>query len=166
MFFLFLGINLINISYVTSQASISLSIDIEPEYSIVSAGDEVIMQINLMQLGDQRRKDVIVSLFLLDDKNQGILKSTETITLETKASMIAKLNIPENVKEGIYSINIEIFDVKEENVLGKASERIIIKNRITTDDIYFVGSLLLIIAFIIFIIILYKHNRDFHRSHR
>ena len=68
----FLAINLINISYVDSQANISLSVDISPKYSIVSAGDDVIMQINLMQSGEQSRKDVIVAVSLFDSSNQGI----------------------------------------------------------------------------------------------
>ena len=162
----FLAINLINISYVDSQANISLSVDISPKYSIVSAGDDVIMQINLMQSGGQSRKDVIVAVSLFDSSNQGILKSTETVALETRASLVSELSIPENTKSGIYNVKVEIFDVNEKDLFAKTSKEITVKNKITAKDIYFVGSLLIIIAFIIFIIILYKHNRDLQRSHK
>lgn len=165
IFFLLFTISLINIDYADSQESISLSIDVYPKDLIASAGDEALIQINLIQLGNQIRRDVVVSLFLVDKNNKSAYTQKETVALETKASMVTRLKIPKDIKKGIYNINIQIFDINEENLLGKASEIIIIKNKITKEDIYSMGIYLNITFFIVFVIILYKHNRDFHRKH-
>lgn len=162
MCFLFFAIGLINISYAASQANVALSVDIEPEYSIVSAGDRMIIQINLIQLGDQRRKDVTLSLSLIDNQGKAIYKSTETIALETRASLVSKLNVPENANNGIYNIDVKILDVKGENLIAQASKEIIIeKTKITRTEIYLIGIYLIVISLFIIMIILYKRNRAF-----
>jgi hypothetical protein len=164
LIFLFFVIILLNLNYINSQANIVLSIDVEPEYSIVSAGDPVIMQINLIQLGGgQEKKDIIVSLCLVDSEGKASLFSTETISLETRASLVSRLDIPENANNGIYKINVEIFDINEKNMLGKASKEIIIeKTRITRGDIYLIGFCLSIIILFILIIVLYRQNKFYH----
>ena len=165
MIFLFLIISLISISYVVSQASISLSIKIEPEYLIMSAGDRMLIQINLIQLGDQRRKDVTVSLSLVDSEGKTIDKSTETIALETQASLVSILDIPKDANAGIYDINVDVSDTNKENLLGKASKEIIIeKTKITRENIYLIGICLGVIALFILLVILYKQNRNLHKG--
>ena len=159
MCFLFLVINLITIGYVSSQESVTLSIKIEPEYSIVSIGDNVIMQINLIQLGDQKRRDVIVSISLIDTENKTIDRSTQTIALETRASLVSQLRIPENTDNGIYKVNAEVFDMSEKSLLGKASKDIIIERSIVTrEDVYLVGFFLGIILLFV-LIVLYEKNK-------
>ncbi len=157
---LFLVISLINAGYVASQENITLFINIEPEYSIVSVGDKVIMQINLIQLGDQKRRDVIVALSLIDTENKTIDRSTQTIAFETRASLISQLRIPENTDNGIYKVNAEIFDMAEENLLAKASKEIIIERSIVTRaDVYSVGFYLSLVALFVLLIMVYKRNK-------
>jgi len=158
--FLFLLISLINIGYVASQENVVLSISIEPEYSIVSVGDKVIMQINLIQLGDQKRRDVIVSLSLIDNENKTIYESTQTIALETRASLVSQLRIPENTDNGIYEVNAKILDMTEKNLLGKASKEIVVeKSVVTRIDVYSVGFYLTLIGLFVLVIILYEKNK-------
>lgn len=160
LIFLFSVIILLSLSYITSQANVVLSIDIEPEYSIVSAGDPVIIQINLIQLGNQERKDVIVLLSLVNSEDKASLLSTETIALETRASLVSRLDIPEKATSGVYTVNVEVFDINKTNILGKASRIIIIeKTRISRGDIYLIGFYLSIIVSFVLLIILYRQNR-------
>ncbi|MCX6749218.1 MAG: hypothetical protein NTW17_00535 [Candidatus Pacearchaeota archaeon] len=160
MCFLFLLIGLINIGCVASQENVALSINIEPEYSIVSVGDNVIMQINLIQLGDQKRRDVIVSLSLIGNENKIIYESTQTIALETRASLISQLRIPENTDNGIYNVNVEILDMTEKNLLGKASKEIVVeKSVVTRIDVYLVGFYLTLIGLFVLVIMLYEKNK-------
>ncbi len=166
IYLLILGVILINIGFVASQASISLSVDAYPKEGIVSAGDKVLLQINLIQLLNRERKDVVVAISLVDDKNEIVDRSTETIALETKASFISRLNIPKDAKEGDYTIKIEVFDVTGENLLGIASKDITLENGITTEDIYKIGIYLTVAFLIVLILMIYKHNRDFHKGHK
>jgi hypothetical protein len=164
--FLFFGIILINLGYVTSQADISLSVDVYPKSLVASAGDEILLQINLVQLLDQKRKDVVLSLSLVDINNKSIYESRQSIALETQASIVERLNLPDNIEEGNYNINIEVFDVNEENLLGWASKEIVVANKITREDIYLIGIYLIAIFLVVLVAMTYKHNRDFHRDHK
>lgn len=166
-FFLFLIINLINTGCVASQATISLSVDIEPDYSIVSAGNDVIMQINLIQLGGQKGRDVIVFLSIADAEGNVIAQSTETTALRTRSSLVSRLNIPKDANEGAYTVNVKIFDINEEDLLAETSRQIIIETtKITRADVYLIGFCLAIIALFVLIIILYRRIKHLHSKEK
>lgn len=152
---------LISIGYVTSQANVSLSVNIEPAYLIVSAGDLVVIQVNLIQLGDQARRDVVASLSLVDSSGKVIPISTETIALETKASFITKLNIPKEANTGAYNVDVELFGVNGKDLLAKASRQIVIeKTAITHAEIYLMGFFLSVVNLFLLTVVFYKKNKN------
>ncbi len=167
--FLFILISLTNLNCVSSQASTSLalSVDIDPIYSIASAGDKILIQINLIKLDEQIKKDIILSLSLVDSEGKIISKSTETIALATRASSVSGLYIPKSTNKGVYTIDVEVFDITEENLLGRASKEIIIeKTKITRADVYLMGFCSITIGLFILIIILYKRNKALNKSQK
>ena len=162
--FMFLFINLI----ANAQTNIITQINIEPEYTNIKPGQDIIVQITLLQLGDKERKDVIVKSYIKDLKNKNIALEEQTIALEAQSSLLSKLNVPKDTEPGNYEILVEIRDPKNNILLSEASQGFFVEkesflDRIEINKLYLFGFYSILIVFVILIILLYLHNKKLEK---
>ena len=151
-----------------SDSQIIVKINIEPEYTQISPSEEVIIQIALLSLNTGSVKDVKIKTSLFNEDKDEISIKEQTLALETQASFIKTVKIPENVKEGVYEIQIEVTDISNEELLGIASQRVIVTNKnilesVSYDNVLKLALSILILSLIIFLIFLWIKIKQLHK---
>ena len=69
----------------------------------VSTDEPLLFSVRLFNFGSHKRTDVIVTYRLLDKDNHIVSSESETIAVETTASFIKQLHLPQNLPAGIYT---------------------------------------------------------------
>ena len=123
--------NNIKLSGFSSKESIITYIQLEPEYSEASAGDSIILGVTLVRLGGNEAKDVTVNAIIEDAQGLKQSISSQTIALETRASLIIELTAPKKLNSNSYHVLIEVRDTKTNELLSVARQKIL-----SLDNIY------------------------------
>jgi len=147
----------------SKEALFDVSVEIPSKYKYVLPGEEILFKVELFNLGEKKRVDIIVEYIIKDKEGNEILNEKETIAVETSASKIKILQIPENLKYGNYILYIK---TTYNGAVASASEWFIVgKKPISKEDIriYAVAAFLLILMlFIIFEIAKIKKSYKHH----
>jgi len=81
-----------------------LDLELEKVTDIASIGEEFEFKVNLFNFGVIPRFDVFLEHQLLDEQENIIQETKETIAVETRVSKITTINLPEDLTPGLYSI--------------------------------------------------------------
>ncbi len=131
------------------NALFDIKLSIPSEFSIVSPGDDVIGTINLYNLGETGRIDTAITYSIEDAQGNTIETEKETIAVETQASLLKTIKLPQDMKEGNYLLTI----TAEYN--GKSAQSFAwfeVKQKASTSSLL-IYILTLVIIFILMIIL-------------
>ena len=165
LYFLLLLFFIVALFFINGQSKISgfvphesifTYIRLEPEYSKVRAGDNIILGIRLVRLGGEGRKDVTLNFLMKKKDGQFILINSQTVAVETQASFVNELNIPEELKKDSYSINVEVRDVETGELISSATQRILVFDNlfINFSERNVIWIIIIASAFIIFALLI------------
>jgi hypothetical protein len=104
-----------------------LKVNVPPEYKSVKAGDSVLAEIEIYNLGiTQEEVDVELRYSLRDLDNNIIQEGSKTIAVHTTASDVLRLDVPKNTKKGRYIFAVDVvydsqkaFSIDDFNVENK-----------------------------------------------
>jgi uncharacterized membrane protein len=151
-----------------SKTEIITNILIEPEYAQIRAGEDVLIGLKLVNTGNGPRRDVVIHSLLSDDKGLLTEINSQTVALETQASAVLSLQIPQHLEPGTYNVLIEVRDVNNGLLLSSASQRIIVEplqnNPNKKNALYITGLIVLGIIVIGFIILFYNILKNMRAS--
>lgn len=84
-----------------------IAVHVLPEYKKIFQGDEMLMQITLLNLRGFGSGNVNVKYSIKDSKGNVIASEQEPVFVETQAKFIRKLEIPAEIAPGIYAVAVE-----------------------------------------------------------
>lgn len=90
------------------EEGFNIQLEITQNYRTISPGDSIPFSIKVMNLVNQERKDISLLYEIVDDANNSIASKTETMAIETQASFVGELAIPEEAREGKYYLRAEL----------------------------------------------------------
>jgi hypothetical protein len=132
------------ILFVNLCSAMSATINIPEKYSEVRAGEKVYLETEIKWPENDARKDLRIEYSIKDQNDQEIAYLKVLKAIETQASFMDSISIPESTKGGTYKIFLHIKDYKEFSEEVAASFKVRGK---TSDSFY----LLLILGFVAFI---------------
>ncbi|HLD97807.1 MAG TPA: hypothetical protein VI815_00615 [Candidatus Nanoarchaeia archaeon] len=139
---------------VNSKKSLfDVKIEIPKKFISVEPGDEVLATIKIFNLGEISKVDAKINYFIKDSEGRIIVSDEETIAVETQASFVKELKLPEDINLGDYIFEIE---TTYNNEIAGASTWFSVRDNIpifNTLSIY----ILLIIVLVMFIIVLVSY---------
>ncbi|NCN86920.1 hypothetical protein GW932_03725 [archaeon] len=146
---------LISFTIIQNVSSLSVVVYVPEKYTDVNAGDRFYFQIEVKYPENPRRKDLRLEYEIKDLDGNLVSQSKALKAVETQASFIDFLVIPESVKSGLYTINIKIEDyegLSEEvsasfNVVGKQTDQMKLYLFILVGVVIFLGILVVIQLF-------------------
>ena len=98
-----------------------------PEYKKIFLGDEMLIQITLLNVRGFGSGNVSIKYSIKDPKGSLIASEQETVFVETQAKLVRKLIIPAELKPGTYTAFVEAFtDV----VVGTGSDTFEVKSKL------------------------------------
>jgi hypothetical protein len=130
------------------QAASNLEINIPPDYKQVLAGQDVLFTIQLSDF-EPGRKDVILGYWISNSNRDKISEQKETVAIESRAEFVKSINVPENAKQGRYTISVKVTSLERREVVGGNSFEVIGGN-----TIYYTFIVILILITAIYLIFL------------
>lgn len=149
LFVLVLSLAFLSLKVFAAQP-FNVEIDLPDNYQNVNPGSEIWFTINLLNLANSQRIDVTLNYEIIDLDNKSVIHNSKTVAIETQASFVASLRVPENLPSGKYYINVMV-----SSSLGESSSKssLLVSNS-KKDFIYYYISLgAIVILLIIFLII-------------
>jgi hypothetical protein len=107
--FVFIGIFLFAL-FPKSVSPLSISVHVPEKYTTVNAGDRFYFEVDIKYPENPRRKDLQFEYSITDSEGNLISRSKALKAVETQASFVDFIVIPEDVKTGLYFINVKVSD--------------------------------------------------------
>jgi uncharacterized membrane protein len=131
-------------------APFNLDIDLPDTYKNVNPGAEVWFTIKLLNLANTDRIDVTLKYDLIDENSNVLVTKTKTVAIETQASFVADLKVPDKTKPGNYYVLVNM-----DSPLGNSSSKASFKVVTSKSNMllyYYITGLIILILIIFFII--------------
>ena len=93
---------LIAVEIESKKALFDVGVRVPRKFLYVLPGDELLTEVELYNLGEEKRVDVVLEYFIRDFEGNVIVSEEETLAVETRTSFIKTFEIPENIKRGRY----------------------------------------------------------------
>ena len=134
-----------------------VNVQVLPEYKKIFQGDEILIQITLLNLRGFGSGNVNVKYFIKDQKGNLIASEEETVFVETQAKIIRKLIIPAEIQPGSYLAFVE---ASTNIVVGTGSDSFEVKSKYENNyrpelKYYLIGFVVLVAIVILWIFSLY-----------
>lgn len=143
----------------SKQELFDVDIEIPRDYLNVLAGEYLIVEIELFNMGDTGRIDFDIEYFIRDANGENIVYHRDTRSIETMISFIEKFMLPENVKPGQYVLYVRVsYDGK---VASSSAWFSVVEESsfLLNNGIYVLIVLLIIFIAIIVVIILWNRRK-------
>ncbi|MBT4376877.1 hypothetical protein HOD29_05890 [archaeon] len=135
----------------TSVSALSVAVHVPEKYADVLAGERFYFEVDVKYPENQDRKDLRLEYEILNEEGDLVAQSKVLKAIETQASFIDFIVIPENADSGLYLIKVIIRDydlLSEEveasfHVIG-GDEKIRLYFLILLGVIIFVGALVVV----------------------
>jgi uncharacterized membrane protein len=124
--------------FIVSAAQLfNVEIDLPNSYQNVNPGTDVWFTIKLLNLANSQRVDVTLNYDILNSNGESIIHNSKTVAVETQASFVADLKIPETALPGDYSINVVV-----SSSLGESTAKAVLRVSTPQNDLvpYYIGS--------------------------
>jgi len=145
-----------------SKESVITTIQLEQDYSKVKEGDTILIGITLVKLGGGGTKDYLVTMFLEDAEGLKKSISSQTIAVETRASLVMELDIPKISDSESYLLHVEVRDSHDNKLISSVSQRVILFKdlyiKINYRGLLFV-ILIALVVLIILLVIIWRNSR-------
>ena len=124
MVFFVLIILVVGFFSVTSVSALSVVVHVPEKYTDVQAGERFYFEIEIKYPENPSRKDLRLNYEILKD-DEVIAQSKVLKAIETQASFIDFIVIPESAEKGLHTIKVKIADYEELNEEIEASFHVI-----------------------------------------
>ena len=136
----------------SNVSALSVSVHVPEKYTEVVAGERFYFEIEVKYPENPKRKDLRLDYEILDSKGEVIAHTKALKAVETQASFIDFIVIPEGAEKGLYDININIKDYegldKEVsatfNIKSSGVDRVMIYFLVILGTVILVGILVVI----------------------
>jgi hypothetical protein len=155
---------LIVITVKNKKSLFDVSVKVPSNYKQLSSGSDLFFEISLFNLGQTGRIDAFVEYFIKDFDGNVLEKKDETVAVETQASFLRSIKLPDDVKSGKYLVVTNIkygnnteasssdtFEVGSKNLIGFSIPPKIL--------IWIIIGIVFVIIVIIVVYLIYKKNR-------
>ena len=150
MIFLFI-LNFINIA---SVPALSVVVHVPEKYTDVQAGERFYFEVEVKYPENPSRKDLTLNYEIIDEDNNLLAQSKVLKAIETQASFIDFIVIPESAEKGLHLIKVKISDYEDLSEEVSASFHVIstggkikIYFFILLGTIIFIGILIMVVIF-------------------
>lgn len=153
MILIVFGFFLLSLTYV---AALSAVVHVPEKYTDVQAGERFYFEIDIKYPENPSRKDLRLSYEILTEDGESIAESQVLKAMETQASFIDFIVIPESAEPGLHIIKVAVSDysdLSEEifasfHVVSKASDQFKIYFLILLGAVILVGLLVIASIFV------------------
>jgi hypothetical protein len=133
-------------------ALLDVSTKIQPEYKRISAGEQILAEVSLFNVGTfTGKRDILLEYFVKTTDDRTILQYNETVSIETQTNLIKRFEIPPTTKPGKYILYVKA--ITDGGKIASGSDTFIILNPLA--GFYFLIAVLIALLIIVILFIIY-----------
>jgi hypothetical protein len=137
---------------VSEGAMLDVGVKVQPEYSKISAGQDILVQINLFNVGTMTgKRDILLTYIIKNSEGKEILQYNETVSIETQTNLVKRFQIPSGTSPGKYILYVKAITPDEKVASGSDTFQVL--NPLSS--IYFLISIIIALIIIAIIFIIY-----------
>ena len=140
----------------SKERNIDINLDIVKDYRVIKAGEEISAQVTLFDIGDKKNKEVSINYIIKGMDGVEIKRLNENINFSDQISFNKRIVVPENLKDGVYVLGIEVVYANSVSLSSQIFEIVSKEKRITLSDKELVYFLLVSLALIFVLILVIK----------
>ncbi len=95
---------ILSCNFAIADKTFDIEVEVPKTYEIVKPGETVWFTTKLINLANDKRSDVTLTYNIIDKDNNIIASKSETVAVETQASFVSNIKLPENVEQGTFMI--------------------------------------------------------------
>nr|MCK4929767.1 hypothetical protein [Nanoarchaeota archaeon] len=96
---------------ILAQETFNIEIELPETYKEIPAGEELWFTIKVINLANQDRMDITLKYDILNLNKYAVTSKSETVAVETQASFVGNIEIPDNLGNGLYSLRVTLVPV-------------------------------------------------------
>lgn len=136
--------------------AMAVTVNIPEKYSEVQAGEKVYFETDVKWPENTQRSDLRIEYNLKDKNGNEIAYLKVLKAIETQASFMDSISIPESTKSGTYTLFLTLTDYKELNQEVAASFKVIKKQ---TDNKGYYLAVIVVVLIIVSIILIFSYKK-------
>ncbi len=149
---------LVVIEIESRESLLDVNVEIPNKYKRIMPGKEILSEIKIYNMGETGRVDIEIEYIIKDENNNILIKESETIAVETQASFMQKITIPENTKYGKYFFYVKA--IYNSKIASSSTSFEVVKEEISQKEKIYIGVILVLIIVISMGIYVYlKHKK-------
>jgi len=157
----FMSFGLALSNFIFAANNFNLEIEIPSQYRDVFAGEKVHFTTKIINLGGQQRMDIILE-YRIAREDEEISFKRETVAIETQASFVGNIVIPDKTKPGNYVLQVQIIGEGDRTLSeGKVSFNVSERAGVVKFILKYKWQILLILAILVLIPVLYIKRKRF-----
>lgn len=129
----------------------NLEVEIPSIYKTMEQGAEIHFTTKILNLAGEKRMDISLRYEIVDEDAQIVVSKTETMAIETQASFVGSLDIPEDVTQGDYELLVTLLVNDTEEAEGRGSFKIMEQEDKTMYYTYIIIISIISLALIIYL---------------
>lgn len=86
----------------------------------IQPGNDLWFTTKILNLANKERMDITLTYEIQDSQGMSVVSSSETVAIETQASFVGKINVPEVTKTGSYRLLVILSALGEEKQAGES----------------------------------------------
>jgi len=119
--------SLVSLQTVFAEGNFNLEVELPSQYSTAFVGEKIHFTVKVVNLDNLERMDITLEYKILEDGEEVMLKR-ETVAIETQASFVGEVLIPEKSPEGSSILQVRIIGENEE-ILSEGQVKFFISER-------------------------------------
>ena len=131
------------------SGSFNLKVEIPDSYKNIVLGKPVVFTARILNLANDNRVDITLKYYAIDSKQNVIFTKSETLAVETQASFVREVKLPQETPTGDYTIKAEIIYNDNKEAESQDSFKIIKNNRSNIEILIIVVIIVTVILFIL-----------------
>jgi len=143
---------------VGAQEPFNLEVEIAQTHKTINPGEHVWFTTKIMNLGRQERTDITLEYEVLNKDKELVAKKTETVAIETQASFVSNLKIPEKSSQGPHTLEVSLKVNENEEAKGSSSFNVVWEKQ---EYVRYVVIGLIIVAVLVILMILVIKSKKF-----
>ncbi|MBR9704658.1 hypothetical protein GOV12_04550 [Candidatus Pacearchaeota archaeon] len=141
-----------NFAIKENNYSSNLILDIPESHKKINPGEDIWFTLKLLNLANENRIDVTITFEIKDSDNSIIISKSETVAIETQASFVRQLKIPDESPNGRYNIYAKVIYPDNNEVFAQNSFEVSNLSEKNSFPMYY--TILIIFAIILLTIII------------
>ncbi len=101
------------VANITPAYALSIMVHVPEKYTDVEAGERFYFELEIKYPENPRRKDLRLEYNIASEEGETIAQAKHLKAIETQASFMDYIVIPESAEKGLHSINVKISDYED-----------------------------------------------------